>query len=128
MGNGALKPPKVVDGYIGREEIRDFFSQIYSTPSMVLQHASKFHAILVNAVAYGKLNMSVRCKNCGRGISEASCLPRREREYSHRGAKELPMLLVSAKELERMSFREFNMLQRSGGPTEGDYNLLREYL
>ena len=115
--------------YIGREEIREFFSQVYSSGVMLDQHASKFHGALVNGVAYGKLELSVRCRDCGGNIDSASCIRKRESSYNHRGKEEIRKLLVAVPQLKRLSFRTFDIfVRKGGGPTEQDYNLLMQYL
>jgi len=124
----SIQPPKVVNGYLTREAIYEFFSQLYPKTSSLQQHAGRLHGRLLRGVLLGTLALEARCQSCHGDIQAQSCLTPKSNS-SHGYEQERRLMEVSTSDLRIITLKEFTHATKAVGPaTSEDFELLRSYL
>lgn len=123
-----VQPPKVTNGYLTREAMYEFFSQLYPTTSALQQHAGRLHGRLLRGVLLGTLALEARCQRCHGDIQAQSCLVPKSNS-GHGSEHERRLMEVSTSDLQAITLKEFTRASKAVGPATGeDFELLRSYL
>lgn len=122
----ALYPPKIKKGYLSRDAIYEFFSQIYKEENLLRQHAGGLHARLVNAVWFRKIVLETRCSKCRGSVHAPSCISAKP---NHMEKNEFRKMEISVSSLRNLTPQEFELKASQVGPgTLHDFKLLSDAL
>lgn len=125
----AVKAPAIVDGYISRTAMSDFFTQIHGTTVGAASRIHALHSRLTIAIMFGALKLDARCENCQRGIHEVSCSPKIGVRHNHCRNEDRHKMEISAQSIRELAPEEFLYGAKLTGPAiYGDYMLLRTHL
>lgn len=123
-----LLPPNVDDGYLSREAMYEFFSQVYPAAGSLQQHAGRLHGRLISGIRSGTLALEARCRSCHGDIQAQSCLSPKS-NFGHESEHERRLMEVSTSDLRTITLRQLTHGARAVGPaTSEDFELLRRYL
>lgn len=128
LGDRALQPPNVSEGYLTREAMYEFFSQVYPTAGSLQQHAGRLHGRFMNAIRFGTVSLGARCQNCHGDIHAKSCLSPKS-NFGHCSEDERRKMEISVSDLRMLTLEKFTRATSTVGPaTREDFELLRSHL
>jgi hypothetical protein len=117
-----LQPPEIKDGYLSKEAIDDFLSQIYEEPRVLQSHTGRLHAIILNGVWFQTLKLKVRCQDCHGNLQAKSC---RSRASNHASGEERRKMEISFSSIRELTLQEFKAGTSRVGPVAlKDFELL----
>lgn len=123
----SIVPPKVVDGFITKAAVYEFFAQLYPSEKDLPFHAGRLYGVLVNNVSWTALPLKLRCALCKElNVKTRPCIGK----YNSHSSLFIDVVYaeIEVESLRELSFEQFLLLRSVGPVMARDFASLRAQL